>query len=119
MNKNQQWKDKVQEMFQVCQEEIKRTTKIGKKMLTASKTNTCRHEAYEELGQLAAKEIEAQNLSWEHPRVVELLEMIKNCETDLDEIEEEMNKIKFSASPQDVSDKPTDSVKPKETPKDN
>lgn len=114
MNKNQQWKDKVQEMFQVCQEEIKRTTKIGKKMLTASKTNTCLHEAYEELGQLAAKEIESKNLTWENPRVIELLDMIKNCESDLDEIEVEMNKIKFSASPQDISDRPKNTEKPKE-----
>ena len=80
MQKNQEWKHKVQELFQTAQDEFKRTTEIGKKMLTASKTNSDLHEAYEELGVLAAKDIESGDLEWSNPRVKELLGQIKDCE---------------------------------------
>ena len=45
-----QWKNKVQDILHTCQEELKRTTEIGKKMLSASSTNSELHSAYEELG---------------------------------------------------------------------
>lgn len=100
---NQPWKLKVQEMLQVCQDEIKRTTEIGKKMLSASKTNTVLHEAYEELGMLAVKELQDKKLQWDNPRVAEILEQVKKCEKDLSSIESEMNKIKFQSGSNDVS----------------
>ena len=31
------WKNRVQEMLNICQEELKKTTEIGKKMISASK----------------------------------------------------------------------------------
>lgn len=102
MEKNQQWKSKVQELFQVAQDELKRTTEIGKKMLTASKTNSSLHEAYEELGMLAAKAIENGTLNWNNERVKDLLAEIANCEKDLEVIESEVKKIKFSAGPMDI-----------------
>lgn len=103
MQRHPQWKSKVQEIFQTCQSEIKRTTAIGKKMLTASKTNSCLHEAYEELGMLVARAIEEGEIDWQNQRVDELLQTINSCQQDLEEIEVEVNKIKFSAGPQDIS----------------
>lgn len=110
MQKQHGWQSKFQEILQTCQDEVKRTTEIGKKMLSASRTNTSLHEAYEELGHLAAKSLASEELKWENPKVVELLATIKECEKDLESIEEEVNKIKFSAGPVDISkDAPTDS----------
>jgi len=103
MQKNQEWKSRVQELFQTAQDEFKRTTEIGKKMLTASKTNSSLHEAYEALGMLAVKEIERGNLEWNNPKVKELLEQISHCQKDLEDIESEVKKIKFASGPTDVS----------------
>ena len=105
MQKNQEWKHKVQELFQTAQDEFKRTTEIGKKMLSASKTNSDLHEAYEELGVLAAKDIESGELEWSNPRVKELLGQIKDCEKNLEDIETEVKKIKFASGPMDIGSK--------------
>ena len=90
------WKARVQEIFQVCQEELKRTTEIGKRMISASKTNSSLHESYEELGMLAMKELKSGKLEWGHPRVEAILKMIAECEADLENIEGEVNEIRFS-----------------------
>lgn len=90
------WTEKVQEIFQTCSEEIKRTTEIGKKMLTASRTNSCLHEAYEELGRLAAEAVESKKLNWEDPKVHDLIQTIKSCQEDLETLESEVNTIKFN-----------------------
>jgi hypothetical protein len=94
---NTPWKVKMHEMFQVCQDELKRTTEIGKKMLTASKTNSTLHESYEELGMLAFKALESGKLAWDDSRVADLVGMIKDCEKGLEKIESEVNNIKFAA----------------------
>ncbi|MFT6068340.1 MAG: hypothetical protein ACJAT2_000107 [Bacteriovoracaceae bacterium] len=113
MQKQHGWQSRFQEILQTCQDEVKRTTEIGKKMLTASRTNTSLHEAYEELGHLAAKSIASGDLKWEDPKVTEILGTIKECEKDLESIEEEVNKIKFSAGPVDIS-KETSTDSPRE-----
>lgn len=95
MQKNSQWKSKMQEILQVCQDELKKTTEIGKKMLEASKTNSNLHEAYEELGILAAKAFEEKKIKWEDPKVKKLMETIDSYKQDLKEIENDVNKIKF------------------------
>lgn len=95
-NTNSQWKNRFQEVIKVCQSELKRTTDIGKKMLTASKTNSNLQEAYLELGQLAAREIDNNNLKWNDSRVSELIAVIKTCEQDLETIETEVHEIKKS-----------------------
>lgn len=116
MQKNQEWKHRVQELFQTAQDEFKRTTEIGRKMLTASKTNSNLHEAYEELGVLAAKEIERGNLEWNNPRVKELLNQIKECEKNLEDIESEVKKIKFAPGPMDIgAGSPVQETKSEET----
>lgn len=94
MQKQPQWKDRFSEMVQVCQEELKRTTEIGKKMLSASKTNTTLHESYEELGHIAFKAIEEGKFDFENARVKELVNTIRSCEFDLEKIENDVNDIK-------------------------
>ncbi|ATH06829.1 hypothetical protein BIY24_02410 [Halobacteriovorax marinus] len=94
MQKQPQWKDRFNEIVQVCQEEIKRTTEIGKKMLSASKTNTMLHESYEELGALTFKALEDGTLEFDDPRVKELVNTIRSCEFDLEKIESDVNDIK-------------------------
>lgn len=96
MQKQPQWQKRFQKILQTCQDEVKRTTEIGKKMLSASRTNTSLHEAYEELGNLAATAIGTGELQWDNPQVAELLKIIKHCEKDLESIEDDVNKIKFS-----------------------
>lgn len=104
MRKNPRWQNKVQEIFQTCQDELKRTTLIGKRMLSASKTSSDLHEAYEELGALVLREIREGRLDWDHARAKELIGQIETCEQDLEYIEEEVNKIRFAAGgPVDVS----------------
>jgi pyruvate formate-lyase activating enzyme-like uncharacterized protein len=95
---SQQLKEKMSGILQVCQNELKRTTEIGKKMLSASKANSTLHSAYEELGQLVVKEINSGALKWEHSKVKEILEQIKSCESDLNNIEKDVQDIKAAAS---------------------
>jgi hypothetical protein len=97
------WKTKFQEIVNVCQEELKRTTEIGRKMLNATRANSQLHETYEELGQLLMKAMDTGELKWENPMVKELIERIKLLEQEMEEIESEMNKIKFSSGPDDLS----------------
>ncbi len=62
MNGKIDWRAKMQDVLQTCQDEIKKTTEMGKKMLQASRANSALHEAYEELGKLAMTEMAASNL---------------------------------------------------------
>jgi hypothetical protein len=83
-------------MVQVCQDELKRTTEIGKKMLSASKTNTTLNESYEELGHLTFLAVESGEVKFENDRVKELINTIRSCEFDLEKIENDVNDIKKS-----------------------
>lgn len=96
MTKNTQWKTKFNGILETCQNEFKRTTDIGKKMLSASKTNTTLHESYEEIGSLVVKALKSGELSWDNPRVAEILKTIEGCEQDLELMEKEVNHIRFS-----------------------
>jgi hypothetical protein len=90
------WKDKFQKFFKRTSDEINRTTAIGKKMLSASQSNTELHDAYETLGQLVEKAIEEGELKWEDPKVARTLNLIKDLKADLARYEEELENIKKS-----------------------
>ena len=94
--KHSQWKNKVHEIFHTCHEELKKTTKIGKKMLSASKINSSLKESYEELGILTAKAMEENEIVWENDSVKKILDTIKEYKKDLENFEGEVNEIKFS-----------------------
>ena len=91
------WTKRFNELVQTCQDELQRATKIGKKMLSATKANSSLHESYERLGYLAAKAIEGGKLQWDDPEAAALIDKINTCRNDLEAIEEEVNVIKFSS----------------------
>ena len=103
---NKEWRKKFQDVWETCHGEVKKTTDIGKRMFTASKTNSSLHESYEALGKLTRKCIDSGELKWESAEVEELLTKIKDCEINLKNIEEEMNKLKFASGPEDISKTP-------------
>ena len=96
MENNPNWSKKVMQVLQHAQEELKKTTEIGKKMISASKTSSELHEAYEELGKLVYKGLKGESLSLEDPRLGEFVEKIDDLQEELGDIESEVNKIKFS-----------------------
>ncbi len=101
MDKSAEWRAKMQEVFQACQGELKKTTEIGKKMLSASKANSNLQETYKELGVLLVEALKSKELIWENEEVENLIKKIDGCESDLENIEEEVNKIRFSESEED------------------
>jgi len=102
-NDNQKWKLKVQQVLQNCQEELRKTTEIGKKMLTASKANSNLKSNYEELGMLAEKAMSVGEINWNSTHVQELLLKIREAKENLEHIEDEVQQIKF---PQEDSEGP-------------
>lgn len=102
MNKkrnNSNWKAKLNRLLFGFQQEVIRTSVIGKKMLTASRTNAHLKDTYEELGRLLEKGIESGEVEWDSAKVRALLHSVRACKKDLEEIERQVHKIKFSAGP--------------------
>jgi hypothetical protein len=87
--------------------EVMKTSAIGKKMLTASRTNSHLKDTYEELGKLLERGIENGEVDWDSPKMRALLHTIKACRRDLEDIEKKMNKIKFQ-SVEFKKDKPSE-----------
>lgn len=106
MKKNSNWKMKLNHWFFHFHQEVIKTGVIGKKLLTASRTNAHLKETYEELGRLLEKGIDSGEVEWDSAKVRALLHTAKACKKDLEHIEKQVYKIKFSASPkcpQDIS----------------
>lgn len=95
MKKKSQLKGKFNFWLWNLHKEIKKTTAIGKKMLTASRINTHMKDTYEELGKLLEKGVDNGDVDWDSPKMRALLHNIKACKKDLEEIERKMNSIKF------------------------
>lgn len=89
-----EWKNKINQLMKECHQELSKATVIGKKMITATHTNTALQQSYQELGRLAAKHLNAGILEWENPRVRELLGEIEKCEKELNLMENEVQGIK-------------------------
>ena len=89
-----QWKNRVQEMLNLCQEELKKTTEIGKKMINASKTNSELHEAYELLGHEIRKDLKSGKVNWENPEAIKLINLIEQKEDELEKMEGQVKEIK-------------------------
>ncbi len=75
-------------------QEFKRTTAIGKKMLSATKSNTTLHEKYEKLGMLLEAAIASKELDWENKEVHRILSEISTLKQELDKFEEDVKNIK-------------------------
>ncbi|MBC7430331.1 MAG: hypothetical protein H7336_17085 [Bacteriovorax sp.] len=77
--------------------ELMKTSAIGKKMLTASRTNAHLKDSYEELGKLLERGVENGEVDWDSPKMRALIHTIKACKRDLEDIERKMNRIKFQS----------------------
>ena len=88
------WKNRVQEMLNICQEELKKTTEIGKKMISASKANSELHETYELLGQEILKDIRNKKINWENTEAQRLIKIIEQKEELLESMETQVQDIK-------------------------
>ena len=103
MTNKKSWKRKINHWFFSVHQEILKTSVIGKKLLTASRTNSHLKETYEELGRLAEKDIEQGILDWDSPKARACLQTIRACKKDLADIEKQVHKIKFAAGPEDIA----------------
>ena len=112
MKKSSNWKLNFDRWFLGFHQEIIKAGTIGKKLLTASRTNAHLKDTYEELGRLLEKGIESGEVEWDSAKVRALIHTVQACKKDLEHIEKQVYKIKFSAGPkgpQDISLKSTDS----------
>ena len=95
MKKQSKIRSKFNFWFFNFHKEVMKTSAIGKKMLTASRTSTHLKDSYEELGKLLEKGVENGEIDWDSPKMRALIHTIKACKRDLEDIEIKMNKIKF------------------------
>ena len=96
--KEPDWKVKAQELIQLAQDELKKTAEIGKKMLFASQKTTELRDYYEILGHKVVTELRSKSLVWSDPEVKEIMEQIGEMEKGLQEIEDDVKKIKAGKS---------------------
>lgn len=94
LNRDPDWKDKLNEIVQTCHTEIKKTTKIGMKMLSASQSNVQLHEVYEDLGKWLIDQNSRGKLEIKDEKVLALIEKVKNLENELESYEQEVQDIK-------------------------
>lgn len=93
-NNNNPWFDRFNDLMQTCQTELKRTTQIGKKMLSASQYNAQLHEEYEKLGKLVAKSLKSGELVWSNEAAQEMLTQIDHLKEVLKGHEQEVQDLK-------------------------
>jgi hypothetical protein len=103
VNKKGNLRNKFNNFVLSLQKEIFKTSAIGKKLLTAGRTNSHLKDTYEELGRIIELKVDRGELDIEDPKIKSLLHTIKACKKDLKEIEEQVYKIKFSPAPEDIS----------------
>lgn len=88
------WLEKFNEVVGLCQSELKKTTLIGKKMLSASLSNTSLKESYEEVGRLTVEAISDGSLNWDNASVNELVAKVKDLKDEMQKLEDEVKDIK-------------------------
>lgn len=96
---NSDWMNKFQEVINSCQVELKKTTQIGMKMLSASQSNAQLHETFEALGYLTREALRNGDIEWESEKVQELLAKIDSLENELENFEFEVRNLKNPSSP--------------------
>ena len=65
-------------------------------MLTASQSNVQLKETYENLGRLVKDCIDSNELNWDNPQAKQMLEKIQTLQSELEELEEDVQNIKKS-----------------------
>jgi RNA processing factor Prp31 len=91
---NNPWVDKFNELVNTCQAEFKRTTEIGKKMVSASQSNAQLQEEYQKLGKIVTKALKNGELTWENKKVHELVDLIDNLKKELKGFEKDVQDLK-------------------------
>lgn len=97
MKKRSKLKGKFNFWLLNIHKEVLKTSAIGKKMLTASRTNAHLKDTYEELGKLLERGVENGEVDWDSPKMRAMIHTIKACKRDLQDIEAKMNRIKFQS----------------------
>lgn len=105
MSKRSNWKGRFHHWIFSFHQEVIKTSAIGKKMVTASRTNAHLKDTYEELGRLLERAVENEEVHWDSAKMRSLLHTIKACKQDLEDIEKQVNKLRFSSGPEDISKK--------------
>lgn len=93
-NAQADWMNKFSDLLNSCQVELKKTTQIGMKMLSASQSNAQLHETYESLGLLVRQALQNGDLNWNDPNVAELINKIEKLETEMEQFESDVREIK-------------------------
>lgn len=88
------WKEKFTELVNTAQSELKKTTQIGLKMVSASQSNARLHDTYEALGQWLKQAVASGDIKIEDPDVKNLIEVAEKLEAQLHAYEEEVQNIK-------------------------
>jgi len=94
VNSNE-WVTKLQDMFQSAQGELKKATKLGSRLITASQSSGDLKSEYEKLGRAcyqAAKE--KKNVDLSSDEIKKNMETITSLEKQLEDIENEVQSIK-------------------------
>ncbi len=60
---NNDWKERFNDLVSTCQTELKKTTKIGMKMISASQSTSQLHEAYETMGKWLFEQVQSGKIS--------------------------------------------------------
>jgi pyruvate formate-lyase activating enzyme-like uncharacterized protein len=98
------WMNKFQEVINSCQSELKKTTQIGMKMLSASQSNAQLHETYESLGHLVRDALKNGDLKWSSQAANDLMEKIDQLEVEMEKFEFEVRNIKRQESQSESSE---------------
>jgi len=91
---SESFKNRFQELIQACQVELKKTTQIGMKMLSASQSNSLLNEYYENLGRMAAKAVKNNEIDWKNEKVQDLVAQIEALKSELSNLENDVQTIK-------------------------
>lgn len=92
------WKAKFNELLDTCQSELKKTTQIGKKMLSASQSTAELNDIYKELGMRFKEAIEKGRVSNDDSEIAELVANASKLESDLEGFESDVRSLKKKKS---------------------
>jgi phosphatidate phosphatase PAH1 len=91
---NTDWKLKFNDLIQTAQSEIKKTTQIGIKMLSASQSNAKLHETYEDIGKWYVDKFNSGELKTEDEKIINLVGQVKELQEQLEGFEKDVQDIK-------------------------
>lgn len=88
--------NKIKKFLSLLGIEIKKTTKIGQRMISASQYNGQINELLQELGELTIAAKKSGELNWNNERLIQIMNTIEELERDIEKIEKEVHSIKLA-----------------------